>query len=207
LDAACRYADLLCTTGVERGLMGPREPARIWTRHLLNGAALAEFLPPGARVLDIGSGAGLPGIPLALARPGLHVTLVEPMLRRATFCTEVVTALGLDAVQVLRARAEQVQPGEADAVVVRAVAPLARLVVMALPLLRRGGALFALKGESAAGEVDAALDQLRTAAATATVHQIGAGSARTFVVEVRTSAEAVRSAGVRPVRRRSKGVR
>ena len=106
IDLARRYAELLAGPGVERGLLGPREVDRIWDRHLLNSAAVAELLEPGERVIDIGSGAGLPGIPLAIARPDLDVVLLEPLLRRSEFLSEVVEQLGL-AVEVVRGRAEE----------------------------------------------------------------------------------------------------
>jgi len=155
LELARRYADLLAGPGVERGLLGPREVDRIWERHILNSAALAELIGPGARVIDIGSGAGLPGVPLAIARPDLRVTLVEPMLRRTEFLTEAVEALGIP-VEVIRGRAEE--PGirssvaGADVVVSRAVADLGTLARWSMPLLRPGGRMLALKGERAAAE-------------------------------------------------------
>lgn len=156
LCLARQYADLLVGPGVERGLLGPREVDRVWERHILNCAALAELIEPGARVVDVGSGAGLPGLPLAIARPDLVVTLVEPMLRRTDFLTEAVDALGL-AVTVVRGRAEDaaVRAGAADAdvVVSRAVADLEKLARWSLPLLRPGGRMLALKGERAEAEV------------------------------------------------------
>jgi 16S rRNA (guanine527-N7)-methyltransferase len=156
LDLAREYADLLTGPGVERGLLGPREVERIWDRHILNCAALAELIEPGASVVDVGSGAGLPGIPLAIARPDLVVTLVEPMLRRTDFLTEVVAALGLTAT-VVRGRAEdsavRAAVSDADVVVSRAVADLEKLARWSLPLLRAGGRMLALKGERAEAEV------------------------------------------------------
>jgi 16S rRNA (guanine527-N7)-methyltransferase len=156
LDLAREYADLLTGPGVERGLLGPREVKRIWDRHILNCAAVAELIEPGARVVDVGSGAGLPGIPLAIARPDLVVTLVEPMLRRTDFLTEVVATLGLTAT-VVRGRAEdsavRAVVSDADAVVSRAVADLEKLARWSLPLLRAGGRMLALKGERAEAEV------------------------------------------------------
>ncbi len=147
------YAALLAGPGVERGLLGPREAPRLWERHLLNCAGLAELVQAG-RVLDLGSGAGLPGLVLAALRPDLDVVLVEPLLRRAAFLTEAVAALGLAEVTVLRARAEDLAGREeADVVTARAVAPLDRLAGWALPLLRPGGRLLALKGERAELEV------------------------------------------------------
>jgi 16S rRNA (guanine527-N7)-methyltransferase len=156
LPVAKRYVALLAGPGVERGLVGPREPSRLWTRHLLNCAALAEFVPPSAAVLDVGSGAGLPGIPLALARPDLAVTLLEPMARRAAFLEEIVRELGLATVQVRRGRTDDVASGSIGVAVARAVAPLGRLVTMTMPLLRPGGRLIALKGRNAQAEIAAA---------------------------------------------------
>ena len=196
LPLACRYADLLCTVGVDRGLIGPREPARIWPRHLLNSAQLAGFVPHGAQVVDVGAGAGLPGIPLLLARPDLSMTLVEPMLRRATFLMEVRDALGLAELEVVRARAEEVVEGCADVVVVRAVAPLPRLLAMTLPLLRSEGTLLAMKGSAATREVDEASDALVAAGASATVHLLGVGEDRTAVVQVRRQVGGIASSRV-----------
>ncbi len=154
-EALGRYADLLATDGVVRGLIGPREVGRLWSRHLANCAVLEELVPPGALVADVGSGAGLPGLPLAIVRPDLRVVLVEPLLRRATFLGEAVAALGLgERVEVLRGRAEE-QTLAVDVVTARAVAPLDRLAGWTLPLARVGGTLLALKGEGAADEVSA----------------------------------------------------
>jgi 16S rRNA (guanine527-N7)-methyltransferase len=160
LGVAAQYAELLATDGVVRGLIGPREAPRIWDRHLLNCAAMAELIEPGAAVVDVGSGAGLPGLVLAIARPDLSVVLVEPMARRTAFLTEVVSALGLaESVPVIRARAEEVAGqlpgGPADVVTARAVAPLDRLAGWCLPLAKVGGRLLAIKGASAAEEVAA----------------------------------------------------
>jgi 16S rRNA (guanine527-N7)-methyltransferase len=156
VDVAQRYADLLAGPGVERGLIGPREVDRLWDRHILNSAAVAELIDRGARVVDIGSGAGLPGIPIAIARPDLHVTLIEPMLRRTAFLEEVVAALAID-VAIVRGRAEEPgvrsTAGGADVVVSRAVASLDKLTRWSLPLLRPGGRMLALKGERADEEV------------------------------------------------------
>ncbi|WP_433386018.1 16S rRNA (guanine(527)-N(7))-methyltransferase RsmG [Actinoplanes sp. CA-142083] len=154
---AVEYARLLVTDGVVRGLIGPREAPRIWDRHLVNCAVMTEIIPIGASVVDVGSGAGLPGIVLAVARPDLSVTLVEPLARRTAFLSEAVTALGLEStVTVVRGRAEDVvdgPPAGADVVTARAVAPLDRLAGWCLPLARTGGRLLALKGSSAADEV------------------------------------------------------
>jgi len=152
-----RYAEILAGDGVERGLIGPREADRLWDRHVLNSAALGELLDTGEQIADIGSGAGLPGIPLALARPDLRVTLIEPLLRRSDFLREVIDDLGLD-VAVVRGRAEEQavrqQVGEMDAVVSRAVASLDKLTRWSAPLLRSGGRMLAIKGERAASELD-----------------------------------------------------
>lgn len=159
--AARQYATVLATIGVERGLLGPREIPRIWTRHILNCAVIAPAFGAGATVCDLGSGAGLPGIPLALTRPDLHVTLLEPLLRRTTFLTEVVATLQLS-VTVRRARAEDLRTDHRfDYVTARAVAPLNRLAKLALPLCVPGGELIALKGTTAQAEVTAAADALK----------------------------------------------
>lgn len=163
LDLAVRYAELLMTDGVVRGLIGPREAPRIWERHLLNCVALVELVPPDARVVDVGSGAGLPGIVLAVARSDLSVILVEPLARRTAFLSEVVTALDLTRTTVVRARAEECVPSRgkpprfasADVVTARAVAPLDRLTAWCLPLAAEGGCVLALKGESAVEEIEA----------------------------------------------------
>lgn len=156
------YADLLASDGVVRGLIGPREVPRLWSRHLFNCALLAEALPQGARVADVGSGAGLPGIVVALARPDLSVTLIEPLLRRTTFLEETVERLALTHVAVRRDRAEALH-GHArfDVVTARAVAPLERLVGWCMPLVEPHGALLAMKGSSAPEEVEGAADVLR----------------------------------------------
>jgi 16S rRNA (guanine527-N7)-methyltransferase len=156
LASVIRYAEILAGAGVERGLLGPREADRLWDRHLLNSVALAELLSPGEQIADIGSGAGLPGIPLALARPDLRVTLIEPLLRRSDFLREVIEDLDLD-VTVVRGRAEEQSVrqavGEADAVVSRAVASLDKLTKWSMPLLRSGGRMLAIKGERAEQEI------------------------------------------------------
>lgn len=161
LALAKEYAEVLRTDGITRGLIGPREAHRIWERHVLNCAALAPELPADAVVADIGSGAGLPGLVLAIARPDISMRLVEPLLRRATFLSEVVETLGLTGVEVIRERAEQLAPGwEVDVVTARAVAPLPRLAGWCLPLLRPGGELLAMKGERAADELSEAAPAL-----------------------------------------------
>ncbi|WP_446223702.1 16S rRNA (guanine(527)-N(7))-methyltransferase RsmG [Nocardia sp. IBHARD005] len=157
LDIARRYCAALATAGVERGLIGPREVPRLWERHILNCAVIGELIDEGASVVDIGSGAGLPGIPLAIARPDLRITLVEPLLRRTIFLSEFIEEAGLD-VTVVRGRAEQSgvikEAGGADVVTSRAVAPLAKLAHWSLPLLRDHGRMLALKGTSAAEELE-----------------------------------------------------
>ena len=167
LELAVSYAELLITDGVVRGLIGPREAPRVWERHLINCAVMSEMIPIGASVTDVGSGAGLPGIVLAVARPDLTITLVEPLARRTAFLSEAVTALGLDStVTVVRGRAEDVAggpPAAVDVVTARAVAPLDRLAGWCLPLAAIGGRLLALKGASAAEEVEehrTAIDRL-----------------------------------------------
>lgn len=162
LDVAVRYAQLLAGPGVERGLIGPRETPRLWERHLLNCVGVADLLPPGTTVLDLGSGAGLPGLVLACARPDLHLVLVEPLLRRATFLQEAVDTLGLAGVEVVRSRAEELAgTRRVAAVVARAVAPLDRLAGWAVPLLAPGGRLLALKGDTATEDLAAAQPALR----------------------------------------------
>lgn len=160
MPQALEYAHLLATDGVERGLIGPREVPRLWDRHLGNCAVLAPLLPAGASVADVGSGAGLPGLVLAIARPDIRVTLIEPLLRRTTFLLEAVTALALTNVVVHRARAENVDE-RFDVVASRAVAPLARLATWCLPLIHDTGAVLAIKGVSAETELADAQDRLR----------------------------------------------
>ncbi|WHU46963.1 16S rRNA (guanine(527)-N(7))-methyltransferase RsmG [Gordonia sp. L191] len=157
LELAIRYREMLATDGITRGLIGPREVPRLWDRHIVNCGVLGEVIADGEYVIDIGSGAGLPGIPLALARPDLRITLVEPLLRRTTFLEEVVASLGLE-VTVVRGRAEERavrdEVGLADVVTSRAVAPLDRLAAWSAPLIRPGGRLVAIKGSSAPDEID-----------------------------------------------------
>jgi 16S rRNA (guanine527-N7)-methyltransferase len=153
---------MLTDEGVLRGLIGPREVSRLWERHLLNSAAVAQYLPATGRVVDVGSGAGLPGVVLGAMLPDAEVVLVEPMERRVDWLLEVVERLSLDNVTVRRGRAEEFHGAlEADAVTARAVAPLDRLARWTLPLLVPGGVLVALKGRQAAAEVEAARHVLR----------------------------------------------
>ena len=170
LPLAEGYVARLATDGVTRGLIGPREVARLWERHVLNSAAVAEAVPAGARVVDVGSGAGLPGIPLGLARPDLTVTLVEPMARRVEFLAEVVAELRAASPEeaarwaVVRGRAEDRNVvsgvGAVDVVTARAVAPLPRLVGWCRGLLRPGALLVALVGARAVEELPAVLPEL-----------------------------------------------
>lgn len=161
LPLAIRYAGWLADAGTVRGLIGPREVSRLWERHLLNCAVLAEAIPADACVADLGSGAGLPGLVLAIARPDLAVTLVEPLLRRTTFLSEVVADLELDNVDVVRGRAEALHGQRTfDVVTSRAVAALPTLLDWSMPLVAPTGALIAMKGSSVADEIVAAADVL-----------------------------------------------
>lgn len=172
-----RYAEILAGPGVTRGLLGPREVPKLWERHILNCAVVGELLPDNAEVCDVGSGAGLPGIVLALARPDLRVTLLEPLLRRTLFLDEVIELLALDNVAVLRGRAEEFAGKRRfDVVTSRAVAPLARLAGWSLPLLRSGGDMVALKGGSAEAELEESAEMLTKLGATRwAVETVGAG--------------------------------
>ena len=195
LPLAVEYATLLATDGVVRGLIGPREADRIWDRHLVNSVAIAPALPADGYVVDVGSGAGLPGLALAIARPDLQVVLVEPLLRRTTFLSEAVEALELaTTVSVVRARAEEIaaRPAmfhvkPADVVTARAVAPLDRLAGWCLPLLRIDGTMLALKGASAAEEITAHGDAVaRLGGGAPTIRRYGVGTLPepTTVIEV-----------------------
>jgi 16S rRNA (guanine527-N7)-methyltransferase len=144
------FADFLTSAGIERGLIGPREGERIWDRHIFNCLPVTKLLPQGASLFDIGSGAGLPGIVVALARPDLRVTLIEPLERRVEFLKEATA--GLD-IEVIRGRAQDVKKS-ADFVTARAVAPLEKLKKMSWHMVKTGGALLAMKGESAASEME-----------------------------------------------------
>lgn len=160
IDLARQFTAALAAQGEERGLIGPLELPRLWTRHILNSAIAAPIFR-GA-VADIGSGAGLPGIVLAIARPDVSWTLVEPMERRVTWLNEQVAELGLDNVEVLRARAEEVRAtGKFDFVTARAVSALRTLIPFTAPLLRDGGELAVLKGMNAPAEIDAAAKQIK----------------------------------------------
>ncbi len=166
MERARTFAEILAGPGVVRGLLGPREVPRIWDRHLLNCAVVAEAVPPDAALVDIGSGAGLPGLVLAIVRPDVRVTLLEPLLRRTTFLSECVESLRLDNVEVLRGRAEELARKRVfDVATARAVAPLDRLLAWSMPLLREGGELLAMKGERAAEEIEAARSQVKSSGA------------------------------------------
>lgn len=162
LDLARAYTSALGAAGEERGLIGPLEPPRLWSRHVLNSAVVAPLFWPGARVGDVGSGAGLPGIVLAIARPDVQWVLIEPMERRVVWLREQVADLGLDNVDVVRARAEDHRPEPGlDQVTARAVSALRTLIPLTAPLVRAGGELVLMKGAGAAAEVEAAAKQIR----------------------------------------------
>ena len=143
------FAQFLTTAGIERGLIGPREGERIWERHIFNCLPVTQLLPQNASLFDIGTGAGLPGIVIALARPDLKVTLIEPLERRVEFLKEATEGLGIE---VIRGRAQDVKKS-AEYVTARAVAPLEKLKKISWHMVKTGGALLAMKGESAATEM------------------------------------------------------
>ena len=185
-----RYVDILASTGVEWVLIGPREAERLWDRHILNSTALSGLIAANSTVADVGSGAGLPGIPLALVRPDLQMTLIEPLLRRSTFLAETVETLEIvDRVKVVRSRAEDHHQSY-DVVVARALAPLDRLIGWCNPLRAEGGVIYALKGKSAAEEVEAARRQLQAARLDAEVLSVRAHHDAQPATVVRISASA-----------------
>jgi 16S rRNA (guanine527-N7)-methyltransferase len=208
LPAVERYVAMLAGPGIERGLLGPREVPRLWDRHVLNCAVIQDAMPKGATVVDVGSGAGLPGVVLAVVRPDLAVTLVEPLLRRSLFLGEVVAELRLTNVKVLRSRAEELHGKVvADVVAARAVAPLDRLARWTLPLLRSGGLLVALKGSSVRDELAEAADSLKALGAVSwRVNEYGAGvvdpPSQAAVVEVGDQLRRRRNDGLSKRRRR-----
>jgi 16S rRNA (guanine527-N7)-methyltransferase len=153
IGLARQYAQKLANDSDELGLLGPRELDKIWSRHILNSAVVAELVKPGELVADVGSGAGLPGIPMAIAAPETDFVLIEPMDRRASWLQEVVDELDLQNVEVVRARAEEVEGGQFDVVTARAVAALEKLLRLCVPLLRPGGRVIALKGSKAPEEI------------------------------------------------------
>jgi 16S rRNA (guanine527-N7)-methyltransferase len=157
-----RYVDILTTRGVEWGLLGPKETSRVWERHVLNSVAVGSLIPEGCRLADVGSGAGLPGVPLAILREDLRVTLIEPLLRRSNFLTQIVDELGLaDRVEVLRTRAEDCD-STFDVVTARAVAKLPTLIGWTKSLFLPDGQLLAVKGISAEDEVKKAQKVLKS---------------------------------------------
>lgn len=183
-DQIQAYADFLAGPGIERGLIGPKEGDRIWQRHIANCIPITTLIPNGVRVADIGSGAGLPGIVIALARPDLKVTLIEPLSRRVDFLNEVIKELGLS-IEVIRARSEVVKK-QFEIVTARAVAPLERLISISWHMIPRGGSLLAIKGESAQEELDKS--KLKKGS-TAQLHQINLPNLPVArVVEVRKGA-------------------
>jgi 16S rRNA (guanine527-N7)-methyltransferase len=199
-DSLAAFADLLADVGVTRGLIGPREVPRLWERHLLNCAVVADpaadLIPLGSRVGDVGSGAGLPGLVWAIVRPDLRVVLIEPLLRRSTFLAEAIATLGLsERAEVWRGRAEDAVPAVApfDVVTARAVAPLDRLIGWTVPLLVPGGRLVALKGSSAAQELtDHADAASRAGLRDLAVREAGAGVVEpvtTVIIGTRRAAE------------------
>ncbi len=156
IKLARAYADMLARDSDELGLLGPRELDKIWSRHILNSAVVAELVRPGQIVADVGSGAGLPGLPMAIVAPETRFVLIEPMDRRSSWLQEVVAELNLDNVEVIRARAEDLEPGQFDVVTARAVAALDKLLRLCVPLLKPGGRVIALKGSKAPEEIEAA---------------------------------------------------
>lgn len=177
LPLAQKYHDSLATDGHVRGFMGPREIPRLWDRHIVNCAVIGQVMAADARVVDVGSGAGLPGIPLAIARPDLDITLIEPLLKRSTYLQEVVDLLGLDNVTVIRGRAEEGPikraVSGADIVTSRAVAPLGKLAKWSLPLVRVGGEMIAMKGDSVYEELERDVaDIAKAGGGKATVEQV-----------------------------------
>lgn len=182
-----RYAWWLATAGVQRGLLGPREEPRLWERHILNSAVVAELLKAGDTVVDVGSGAGLPGIPLAVARCDVRVTLAEPLLRRSDFLREVIADLGLENCKVVRARAEELPQEAWSVATARAVAPLSRLAALLLPRVAVGGRMLAMKGSSVDDEIAEAGGTLRRLGASVAVKKYVGGTdglPRATVVEV-----------------------
>lgn len=192
-DLAAAYVHILATHGINRGMIGPHEAGRLWERHLFNSVAPQSLIPPAARVVDLGSGAGLPGIPLALARPDVDMVLLEPMARRVAFLQFCIAELGLSRVSVVRGRAEHGLRPPADIVVARAVARFDRLIPWARAVCRNPLRLLAIKGES----VDADMDVVRGCrpAVQLTRHDLAVEGVATVVIEA-TSDVRPRSGGV-----------
>jgi 16S rRNA (guanine527-N7)-methyltransferase len=206
LALAQAYARLLVTDAIAHGHLGPREAERIWPRHLVNSALVADLLPPGAPVVDIGSGAGLPGLPIVIRRPDISVVLVDPMLRRTRFLESAIAELGLtERARVLRGRADEPHIardlGDSPWIVARAVAPLDRLVKWCLPLLGPGGKLLAIRGASAEAEVErwraTSAPRGREGVGAVVARPVGVGASATWVVEVQraVSGASVRGSG------------
>lgn len=182
-----RFAAWLAGAGVERGFLGPREVDRIWDRHIANCAVVEELIPENSAVFDIGSGAGLPGIVLAIVRPDIQIGLIEPLMRRSQFLEEVITDLGItNRVKVMRGRAEELKGQSAPVVTARAVAPLAKLLTWALPLTSKGGQILAMKGSSAATEIADAAQILKGRKAEILLCGQGLVEPQTTVVRVTT---------------------
>ena len=182
-----RFAAWLAGAGVERGFLGPREVDRIWDRHIANCAVVEELIPENSRVFDIGSGAGLPGLVLAIVRPDIQIGLIEPLMRRSQFLEEVIIDLGItNRVKVIRGRAEELKGQSAPVVTARAVAPLGKLLTWALPLTAKGGQILALKGSSAATESANATDILKGRKAEILLCGQGLVDPQTTVVRVTT---------------------
>ena len=201
LPLAEQYADLLASEGVLRGLIGPREVPRLWERHLVNCALLGWAIGEGLDVCDVGSGAGLPGIVLAISRPDLRLTLVEPLLRRTTFLEEVVHDLALSNVEVVRGRAEELHGRREFSVVTsRAVAPLDRLLAWSMPLVRQGGELVAMKGTSVHDEIEQASASLKEhGAGSVSVEEYGADLVDRPTTVIRVEATAPSRLGLEPI--------
>ncbi len=189
-DAAenlARFAHWLAGAGVERGFLGPREVDRIWDRHIANCAVVEELIPINSKVFDIGSGAGLPGLVLAIVRPDITIGLIEPLMRRSEFLKEVVADLGItEQVTVMRGRAEELKGHTAPVVTARAVAPLGKLLTWSLPLTTKGGVILAMKGSSAATEIADAKEILNGRKAEIVLCGEGIVDPQTTVVRVTT---------------------
>ena len=189
-DAAenlARFAHWLAGAGVERGFLGPREVDRIWDRHIANCAVVEELIPINSKVFDIGSGAGLPGLVLAIVRPDITIGLIEPLMRRSEFLKEVVADLGIaEQVTVMRGRAEELKGHTAPVVTARAVAPLGKLLTWSLPLTTKGGVILAMKGSSAATEIADAKEILNGRKAQIVLCGEGVVDPQTTVVRVTT---------------------
>ena len=182
-----RFAHWLTGAGIERGFLGPREVDRIWDRHIANCAVVEELIPPNSKVFDIGSGAGLPGLVLAIVRPDITIGLIEPLMRRSEFLKEVVADLGISQqVTVMRGRAEELKGHTAPVITARAVAPLGKLLTWSLPLTSKGGQILAMKGSSAAAEIAEASDILKGRKAEIVLCGQGIVDPQTTVVRVTT---------------------